>query len=142
MKPITIEEAIECAAKAHRRQTDKQGEPYIFHPIRVMLCGLDDDEKMVGILHDVKEDNPEIWSFIRPYCPEHIIDAIDAISRQKGEDWDHYIERVRGNPLATKVKIYDLFDNLRPIKNPTPKDNERTSKYKRTVSYLMKSVYG
>jgi (p)ppGpp synthase/HD superfamily hydrolase len=33
----TLERAIEIAAKAHAGQVDKAGEPYILHPIRVML---------------------------------------------------------------------------------------------------------
>lgn len=34
----TIEKALQIAAAAHAGQTDKAGEPYILHPIRVMLA--------------------------------------------------------------------------------------------------------
>jgi (p)ppGpp synthase/HD superfamily hydrolase len=32
-----LSRAIELAARAHEGQTDKTGEPYILHPLRVML---------------------------------------------------------------------------------------------------------
>lgn len=34
---MLINKAIEIAARAHSGQYDKGGNPYIFHPLRVML---------------------------------------------------------------------------------------------------------
>jgi len=33
----TLEKAIEIAAQVHTGQVDKAGQPYILHPLRVML---------------------------------------------------------------------------------------------------------
>jgi guanosine-3',5'-bis(diphosphate) 3'-pyrophosphohydrolase len=33
----TIEKALQIAAKAHEGQKDKEGLPYISHPLRVMM---------------------------------------------------------------------------------------------------------
>ena len=57
----TLQRAIEIAIEAHKGQFDKAGKDYIEHPIRVMEMGKTDDEKIVGILHDVVEDTP--WTF-------------------------------------------------------------------------------
>jgi GTP diphosphokinase / guanosine-3',5'-bis(diphosphate) 3'-diphosphatase len=54
----TLETAIALAAAAHAGQTDKAGQPYILHPLRVMLCMQTNAERMVAVLHDVVEDTP------------------------------------------------------------------------------------
>src|SRR5690242_11283204 len=49
--------ALELAVEAHRHQTDKAGEPYAWHVIRVGASLLPDEEAaVVGLLHDVLED--------------------------------------------------------------------------------------
>ena len=40
---MLINKAIETAAKAHDGQYDKGGEPYIYHPLRVMLYANGDE---------------------------------------------------------------------------------------------------
>ena len=52
----TIERAIEIAAAAHAGQRGKDGDPYIFHPLRLMLAVKTDSERMAAVLHDVVED--------------------------------------------------------------------------------------
>ena len=44
--------------------------------------------------------------------PEDIVAAIGSLTRLDGENYNDYIERVSKNPLARKVKINDLKDNL------------------------------
>ena len=49
----TLERAIEIAKQAHTDQVDKGGADYIGHPLRVMEMGRTEEEKIVGVLHDV-----------------------------------------------------------------------------------------
>jgi (p)ppGpp synthase/HD superfamily hydrolase len=60
----TLERAISIAAEAHTGQTDKAGERYILRPLRIMLALSTDEERIVGVLHDVVEDCAG-WSFDR-----------------------------------------------------------------------------
>ena len=53
---MNLERAIEIAVNAHKGVTDKGGNPYIVHPLRVMMSLKSDNEKIVGVLHDVVED--------------------------------------------------------------------------------------
>ena len=46
----TLERAIEIAARVHAGQRDKAGEPYILHPLRVMLSLGGKYERMAAIL--------------------------------------------------------------------------------------------
>jgi len=54
----TLEDAIAFAVEAHHGQKDKNGQPYILHPLRVMLRLESERERIVGVLHDVIEDTP------------------------------------------------------------------------------------
>jgi hypothetical protein len=48
--------AILVAANAHHGQVDKAKQPYILHPLRVMLAVDSDEERIAAVLHDVVED--------------------------------------------------------------------------------------
>ena len=61
----TVEKAIEIAAKAHAGVKDKQGKPYILHPIRVMMGVENEATQIVAILHDVVEDTSVSMDDIR-----------------------------------------------------------------------------
>jgi (p)ppGpp synthase/HD superfamily hydrolase len=52
----TLERAITIAAAAHARQKERNGAPYILHPIRVMLAVSTPVQQMAAVLHDVVED--------------------------------------------------------------------------------------
>jgi (p)ppGpp synthase/HD superfamily hydrolase len=109
-----LDDAIVVAVLAHHEQYDKAGEPYIFHLINVaqQLHPLDTDGRIVAILHDILEDTATTVDDLRFTCTETQIEAIIAITRKEGEDYDDYIERVKLNPIATRVKICDLRHNL------------------------------
>lgn len=78
-----LNKAIKIAQKAHRGQTDKFGTPYIRHVIRVMEYGKTYDEKIVGVLHDVIEDCPEITLeyLLAQGFPNEIVFAIECLTK-------------------------------------------------------------
>ena len=61
-------------------------------------------EMIVAVLHDVVEDRGIALDDLRKdgYL-EEIIEA--DLTHPEGEDYDQFIDRVNGNPLAVKVKI-------------------------------------
>ncbi|MGA9141275.1 MAG: HD domain-containing protein [Methanocella sp.] len=138
----TLEDAIILAANAHRDQKDRNDEPYIMHPIRVMAQLWGYDERMVAILHDVVEDTDVTLDDLKKAgYPDRIVNAVDAISRKKdaGESYSQYIQRVKKNPLATKVKIADLRDNANLDRLPKVEayDLRRLDRYNRALQYLI-----
>ena len=111
----SIEDAIILATGAHRGQKDMAGLPFILHPLRVMASFLqpnEDQERIVAVLHDVVEDTDITLAELKMDYPAVIIEAVDAITRRPEEKYERYIERVGGNPLAARVKLADLADNL------------------------------
>ena len=145
----TLARAIEIATEAHNGQVDKAGNEYIGHPLRVMEMGKTEEEKIVGVLHDVVEDTD--WSFdmleAEGFAPE-IIAALKCVTKiSENENYDSFIERVKKNPLATAVKINDLTDNMdiRRLPYLSDKDVKRLKKYlkayKRLTGEPVYSVY-
>ena len=53
---MNLQRAIEIALEAHKGALDKGGNPYILHPLRLMLQMDSEEEMIVAILHDVVEE--------------------------------------------------------------------------------------
>ena len=130
---MTLATAISIATEAHAAQVDKYGAPYIAHVMRVMQLGKTDDERIVGVLHDVVEDTP--WTFeqlIEKGLAPHLVEALRCVTKESDdEDYDHFINRIIPNRLACLVKLNDLTDNmdLRRVPELTEKDVPRFNKY-------------
>jgi (p)ppGpp synthase/HD superfamily hydrolase len=135
-----LERAIAIAVEAHRGQKDKSGAPYILHPLRVMGRRFQSDgEKIVAVLHDVVEDTKWTFDDLRKEgFSEELIQAIDCVTKRDGEAYEDFVKRSATNPVARRVKIADLEDNmdLRRNQSVTPKDAERFDKYLRAWRYL------
>ena len=136
----TLERAIEIATEAHRGQLDKAGNDYITHPLRVMAAGKSDEEKIVGVLHDVVEDTE--WTFemlAAEGFSSEIIDALRCVTKlSDSEPYDKFIARVKSNPLAVAVKLNDLTDNMdiRRLPYLSDKDVKRLKKYLKAYKQL------
>ena len=136
----TLERAIQIATEAHKGQLDKAGRDYIGHPLRVMEMGKTEDEKIVGVLHDVIEDTD--WTFEKLEAEgfsREVIEALTCVTKlSENENYDDFIERVRKNPLAVAVKINDLTDNMdiRRLPYLSDKDVKRLKKYLKAYKKL------
>jgi (p)ppGpp synthase/HD superfamily hydrolase len=145
----TLTRAIEIATEAHKGQFDKSGKDYIGHPLRVMEMGKTEDEKIVGVLHDVVEDSP--WTFQELEAEgfsKQITDALRCLTKtSENENYDEYIERIKKNPLAVSVKLNDLTDNMdiRRLPYLSDKDVKRLKKYlkayKKLIGEPLYSIY-
>lgn len=136
-----LEKSIIIATKAHSGQFDKGGSPYILHPLRVMLSLDNDEDRIVGILHDVLEDTSITLQHLEDngFLGEiEILDALVSITRKSNESYKDFILRVKLNPIALRVKLADLRDNMdiSRINNPTEKDFARIEKYKKAYKLL------
>lgn len=128
----TLEDAILLAVEAHRGQTEKGGNPYILHPLRVMFRLESETDRIVGVLHDVIEDTRYTLQDLRSIgYPEPLLQALDCLTRRETETYEEFITRIRANPLARRVKLADLEDNMdvRRLPGLTDKDAERLKKY-------------
>jgi (p)ppGpp synthase/HD superfamily hydrolase len=136
---MTLERAIEIAAQVHTGQVDKAGQPYILHPLRLMLAVSSTEARMAAVLHDVVEDTTVTLDELRAAgFPATVLEAVEALTKREGEDYEAFIRRVAPNPIAREVKLADLRDNSDPsrIAEPKERDRERIKKYSQAIVYL------
>ena len=152
---MNLEKAIKIAVEAHTGQVDKGGNPYILHPLRVMLSLNTEEERIVGVLHDVVEDC-EGWTWERlkeQGCSDKIIEALKSVSKtleeekqfkemddpdEKMEHYLQFIQRAKTNKIGRNVKAADIRDNLdiSRIDDITERDINRLNRYKKALSIL------
>lgn len=139
-----LERAIAVAARAFDGRTDRQGQPYIAHAIRVMLDVEGDDERAVAMLHDVFEwGTVSLREFHAQKLPKRIVDAVDALTKRQGESIAEHVERVRASELATAVKVADLRDNALEWRLDELDDDTRAKllrMYRETAEHLGTSL--
>jgi (p)ppGpp synthase/HD superfamily hydrolase len=143
----TLERAIEIAVKAHAGQVDKSGAPYILHPLRVMLRLEGVEARIVGVLHDVVEDQGSAWPLdrlAREGFSATVLAALDAVTRRKNEPYDDFVRRAARDPIGRQVKLADLEDNLdeRRLRTLSKDDIQRMSKYRHAKALIENTTGG
>lgn len=135
-----IDEAIALASRSHAAQKDRAGQPYILHPLRLMLKFKTESEQIVAVLHDVVEDAGITLDELRKLgFSEQVVDAIDCLSKREGEQYGDFIDRIAVNALARKVKAEDIKDNLDLTRLALvgEADLKRVGKYHAALTYLL-----
>ena len=131
--------AIALAVEAHGGTIGKDGMPYILHPLRLMMKADGYAEQIVAVLHDAVEDTAlTLQELADRGFPEEIVSAIEAVTKKPGEDYEAFIERIAADPLAARVKLLDLYDNvdLTRLAEVGETDLQRVAKYHRTIARL------
>ncbi|MEG2462588.1 MAG: phosphohydrolase [Acinetobacter sp.] len=135
----TLEKAIALAATQHAGQLDKGGQPYILHPLRLMLQFSNPTLQIIAVLHDILEDTSTTAEDLEALgFSAEIIQSIQALTKQTAESRLEAAKRTTLNPLATQVKYVDVLDNmnLSRINNPTARDFARLEEYKEVLEIL------
>jgi len=149
----TLAKAIALAAQAHVDQVDKAGEPYILHPLRMMMrlaaqVGPQDPQlaeaaQIVAVLHDVVEDTAVGLDDLQAAgFSAAILEAIDCVTRREMESYSEFIERSQSNSLARLVKLADLEDNmdLKRMEKLTEESMARLERYHQAWRNMRSSV--
>lgn len=103
---------MKIAYNAHLNQVDKSGMPYIFHPIYIAERMDDEESTIVALLHDTIEDSDlTICDLKMEGFSESVIEALECLTHDKNIQYEEYIQRIKVNPLAKKVKKVDLEHN-------------------------------
>lgn len=148
------------AKNKHRNQTDKAGVDYFSGHLTTVatvveqtvknnsghspLAYKSSDYVMAAYLHDSIEDTDlTLTDLKQTIIPHQVINAVDALTRRKGEPYFDYIERVKTHQVALVVKLADLTHNLdhSRFKTSHDPDTEKTAqslkkRYTKAVSIL------
>lgn len=125
----------------HKGQIDKGGTDYICHPVMVAVylqeklapSSQRDRAMIVALLHDTLEDTAVTAEALKSFgFGRRIIHTVKLLSRENGERYLDYLERVMQSKLARIVKIADLTDNMNlyRIRNPSQRDVNRSEFYR------------
>jgi|GEM_PF-2764405 (p)ppGpp synthase/HD superfamily hydrolase len=123
-----VDAAIIYATMAHSEQMDKGGQPYIFHPLRVMqflypyrfsVCE-SDNLLISAVLHDVIEDCEVPASDICAIWGPRVSKTVQDLSHGSGKSRMLYLQNIfQGEHcleanISRLVKIADMIDNSSP----------------------------
>lgn len=108
--PLT-NKALRLAYAAHHGQTDKSGQPYIFHPYHLAEQMTDEISTCAALLHDVVEDTAVTIEELEQEFPKEVTGVLRLLTHEKGTDYFDYVRAIKGNPVAVKVKLADLAHN-------------------------------
>ena len=136
---LLYQQALAIAKDAHKGQVDKAGVDYIQHPLFVASLVEGELAKTVALLHDVVEDSAWTLEDLRKEgLPEEVVQAVGILTKNRNENYEEYILRVKQNPLARQVKLADLKHNsdLSRLANVTDRDRKRVAKYQKAIAYL------
>ena len=132
--PKTREAAL-LACKAHEGQLDKAGFPYILHPFEMAeMMGRDEEAVITALLHDVFEDSPLRLQDYRGRFSPAIFQALELLTRNEGDTYMEYIQKIPQSPLALKVKLGDLINHLL---NRDIIPDSLVSRYEKALDYLL-----
>ncbi|MGJ0739512.1 HD domain-containing protein [Enterococcus casseliflavus] len=139
--------ALKLALDAHEGQVDKAGIDYAEHIVMVgkftKLVTEKDEILAVAYLHDVLEDTQVTEENLKEIFSDEIVKAVKALTKEKYEPYQFYLERVKANKWARMVKLADLKHNsdMDRIKKKLTKplglrDFKRMKKYQDAIRYL------
>lgn len=103
--------AMCLAYSAHHGQTDKNGIPYLFHPIHLAEQMEDEVSCCAALLHDVAEDTAVTMDELAREFPPEVIAVLKLLTHKEGVDYFDYVRAIKANPVAVKVKLADLAHN-------------------------------
>lgn len=144
MKTLTTQEqlilASTVASRAHSTQKRKDGTPYIGHPMRVAMRVADQGiaAMTAALLHDVVEDTDVTLAELKDFgFAGVVIDAVDRVTKRKGESYSDFIKRANAHDLARVIKIADIQDNLSDQSALEPEEAEfLTERYTKALEVL------
>lgn len=130
--------AMSIAYNAHINQFDKAGVPYIYHPIHLAEQMDTEIECIVALLHDVVEDTDITFEQLEKEFSTEVIDVLRLLTHNKEVKYMQYIENLKSNDIARKVKMADIKHNMDEsrLDNVTDKDITRINKYKEALKFL------
>lgn len=139
--------ALKLALDAHEGQVDKAGVDYANHFVTVgeFVKEVTDNEQILAVayLHDILEDTDVTEKDLEKLFSDEIIGAVKALTKEKYEYYQYYLERVKANEWARIVKLADLKHNSdmdrikKKLKTPLGlRDFKRMKKYQDAIKFL------
>jgi guanosine-3',5'-bis(diphosphate) 3'-pyrophosphohydrolase len=145
---LELDHAIDFAAKAHKGQKRRSGEPYIIHPLAVagtlIDWGMDIDTVIAGILHDTVEDTAVTLDEIESLFGRNVaflVDGVTKVSQARAgmRDLSSYLPQTKDNLskllIAVSqdvrviiIKLADRLHNLSTLQYMPPEKQQKIAR--------------
>jgi guanosine-3',5'-bis(diphosphate) 3'-pyrophosphohydrolase len=137
----TVERAYDVAARWHRDQKRKSGDPYITHPLAVATIlaelGMNTETICAALLHDTVEDTPYTLVELKSEFGEDVAALVDGVTKldkvKYGESAE--AETVRKMVVAMSrdirvlvIKLADRLHNMRTLRYLSREKQERKAR--------------
>lgn len=126
---------LKIATSAHFNQVDKNGLPYILHPLavaeRVANTSVGVMGACVALLHDVLEDSTISREELAIMgVDSDTLFSVNLLTRPGGMAYQEYINKIviSNNKMAVIVKYYDLCHNMKNYR-ASGMTNDRAKRY-------------
>ena len=149
---IELDSAQVLSQWAHQGQKRRSGEPYFLHPQEVANIVRryyqDIPTYYAAMLHDALEDGiplgnindeEDFFNMLAAEMPASAIDEIDDVydavvdlTKPKGSNYIEYVIRLVSNPIAFRVKLADMMQNV----SDAPSEKQ-LAKYVKTKNMLV-----
>jgi (p)ppGpp synthase/HD superfamily hydrolase len=108
----TLDDALALVIAKFHGVTDKAGQPYVLHCLRVMLGVSGSFAQQVAVMHDLVEDTDVTLDDLRTRkFAEEVIEALQLVTHVDTNTYTDYVVRLKGNEISRQVKTADLLDN-------------------------------
>lgn len=133
-----VNKAIDLAYEYHHGQRDKAGRPYFVHVLHVAEQMDDEISTCAALLHDTLEDTRLPLATLEREFPREVVEAVKTLTHKPHTDYFAYIEDVKRNPIARKVKLADLAHNLdgSRFQHHDERQAKRAEKYRKALQIL------
>ncbi len=132
--------AMKIAFEVHKEQVDKSGVPYIYHPIHLAEQMESEAEICTALLHDTVEDGDISVEDLRNYgFTDEILGAVELLTHNSAVPYMEYVAKIKGNPIAKRVKLADLTHNSDLTRLPLVDERAmlRRKKYSDAIALLL-----
>ena len=111
----TFKTAQILVQKEFANKKDKGGNPYLCHLEYVASHGRNEEEKIIGLLHDLLEDTKVTIEELKEMgFSSFILETLKLLTRNKAYSYDEYIDKIINshNESALYIKKIDLEHNM------------------------------
>ena len=131
--------AMIIAYQAHKNQFDKGGMPYIFHPLHLAEQMDTEYSVITALLHDVIEDSEfSLEDLEAEGFPAPVLEALSLLTHKKNVPYLEYVQQLKSNELARRIKLADLIHNSDVTRLPSldEQSKQRLKKYQCAIALL------
>ncbi len=111
-----LEKALLFATQKHKGQFRRGGEEYITHPVAVFHMlkerGYDEEYLLAALFHDLLEDTDATEEDILRIAGMEVLEAVKLLTKKEGYVMEEYVNAIKENDIAFRVKAYDRLHNL------------------------------